>query len=939
MLPACLLAAYECSEPLEVTRYVKTYRVMHRASGTARLCQSLDYRSLVGNLREPRFDDIHLWAQLTHPSLCHIHEVLHENHRHLVHVVFDWPSGRLMRDIIFQNARRRVRVPDPQLWQVLARLVDALAYLHRPVRPRVAERRRFIHRHVTPDSIYIDDQGLPYLAPPPLPFLLGLKMISDRPVEACLYCAPEILMMRRYTDCVDMWSLGCTLYEYATNTPFVTVVQPERIRNSCKQLMTHRAHPNVTPVYLQMLSRLLQFDEGARVSAARMRQHFRVKDALNDEDTVTYHGRERDISYLASAVESRTITPALSDISIPILSATNSQEEQNSDIPSCGDTELTVSKLGMHSESLPPAEKPNGLPPRTRQKLEEENFGLTEPSITPELANIVDRLIIDYLNNEVPESVTIDEMVSQLERVVPGFFSHGMKVHLHSPSDIALLHMLKAELDKRLEQCKIQLCSSAFTSTTGFRVGTSRASFFEGSTLSQSNTLRVSSPPSSLLRSIPTELQETAELADTQGSERVGSPPKTAPRWKRSPSLATLLQESLSTGMLDMKFELRIREAIYHGRFELPDLQVGTRLMRSAARNDNTAVRELLKAEGRLIDPDGRTALMYATIAGNTTAIDLLRPIEAGFAMNNGITALMLAAYYNDVNTVQLLKHSEAQLQTIEGYTALMFATVRGHKEAVNALIGLEAGIRTNEGTTALMLAAQLGQTEIAALLSPLESGLYNIHGETALMHAIVALHETIAEELCLHEAGYLTFSGNTGLMFAARMNLHSVAKKLVTREGQLRNRKGETALMFAAMMGNESLVELLAPVEAGARTENGQTALMYAASYGHIGVVQILSGQEKRLVDNVGTTALMCAVQNSRVEVAKYLSQVEAGMQRQGGETALMDAVRHSNIELVLLLARQERTLTLENGQTALDLAQSIGSEELMRILMFMPN
>lgn len=847
-----------------------------------------------------------------------------------------------MRDIILYNAKQREHVPEPQLWQVLARLVDVLAYLHRPVRPHVSERRRFIHRHVTPDSIFIDEQGWPYLAPPPLPFILGLKMISDRPIETCLYCAPEILMMRRYTDCVDMWSLGCTLYEYATNTPFVTVVQPERIRKTCEQLMAHRTHPNVTPVYLQMLSRLLQFDEGARVSAARMRQHFRIKDALKDDDTVTYHGRERDISHLASAIDSRTITPALSDSSIPILSTTCSQDEQNSDRPSCGETELTVSKLGMNLEPRQANGMPNALPPRTRQRLEERNFGLTEPSITPELANIVDRLVIDYLNGEIPESVTIDEMVSQLERVVPGFFSHDMKVHLHSPSDLALLHMLKDELDKRLEQCKIQLRSSAFTSTSGFRVGTSRVSFLEGSTLSQSNTLHVSSPPSSLLRSIPTELQETAELAETQGSERserAVSPPKAMPRWKRSPSLATLLQESVSMGMLDMKLDLRIREANHHGKFELPDLQAGTRLMRSAARNDNTAVRELIKAEAQLIDSEGRTALMYATIAGNSTAIDLLRPLEAGFTMNNGITALMLGAYYNDLKTVQLLKHSEAQLQTIDGYTALMFATVRGYKELVNALIGLEAGIRTNEGTTALMLAAQLGHTEIAELLAPLESGLYNIHGETALMHAVVTLHEPIAEKLCLHEAGYLTFSGHTGLMFAARMNLYSVAEKLVTREGQLRNRKGETALMFAAMMGNESLVELLAPVEAGTRAEDGQSAMMYAATYGHTGVVRILYTQEKRLVDNTGTTALMYAVQNSRVDVAKCLIQAEARMQRPGGDTALMDAVRHSNVELVMLLARQERDLTLDDGRTAKDLAQSVGSEEIMRILIFMPN
>lgn len=247
-----------------------------------------------------------------------------------------------------------------------------------------------------------------------------------------------------------------------------------------------------------------------------------------------------------------------------------------------------------------------------------------------------------------------------------------------------------------------------------------------------------------------------------------------------------------------------------------------TALMIASMKNNEHAVRFLVKHEANLLTVEGYSALYLALLSNHVGIARLLLPYE-GFAYEedqeeltkDGMTHLMGAALSNDIIKTFIYLDSQKGRQNASGYTALMLAAEKGNAEICQLLVSEEKCIKNNEMETALMLASRNGHKNCVRILATSEKGLQNKKGQTALMLASIAGYHELVNILINSEAGKNAYvfdkeTGYTALIYAIRHKHKECIEKLAQREGRKPDMRGNLPRMFASTNDILKLCQLL---------------------------------------------------------------------------------------------------------------------------------
>ena len=215
--------------------------------------------------------------ELRHANLLAYHELYIDTTGGKVYLVMEYFNGSNLTSIVSQAGG----LPESALRDITQQLLAVVSYLHA---------HGVVHRDIKPDNILIKkalkggsyrlaliDFGVAaFNSPRALMPSYSSYAMSDR-TGTLAYRAPETFNEVEYSEAVDAWALGCTLYEAAFGERFMRHSSARCITSTKSHLLPNlnasEKLSSVSAGLAHLLVRLLEADPAKRATVSQAMRH------------------------------------------------------------------------------------------------------------------------------------------------------------------------------------------------------------------------------------------------------------------------------------------------------------------------------------------------------------------------------------------------------------------------------------------------------------------------------------------------------------------------------------------------------------------------------------------------------------------------------------------------------------------------------------------
>jgi serine/threonine-protein kinase ULK/ATG1 len=209
--------------------------------------------------------EIRLMRTLNHPNIVHFIDHFHSERN--VYVVMEYLSGGDLREFIQAEGR----LDETTTRFFLLQLIDGLSFLND---------RKIIHRDLKPQNILLTKKSRDALVK--IADFGFVKQLEEMDVAGTicgtpLYMAPEIVNRLEYDSKVDMWSLGCIVYEMLVGqATFLGKNQSDVLLNVTQKQVSFPASIAVSEKLCGVLQKLLKRNPAERLGVVALQAECEV---------------------------------------------------------------------------------------------------------------------------------------------------------------------------------------------------------------------------------------------------------------------------------------------------------------------------------------------------------------------------------------------------------------------------------------------------------------------------------------------------------------------------------------------------------------------------------------------------------------------------------------------------------------------------------------
>ncbi|TNJ30296.1 Kinase, NEK [Giardia muris] len=950
---------YAKVEPRVSGAGINEFLARERNSGIYVGYHEIDYNELTGATQELDLRNIELYAQLQHPVLIRILEVFDDRALRRVTVVTENVLVRTMADFIDLHRRKQTPIAEECVWSTLKTIGSTIAYCQSSTKEDCPRVPKIIHKYISAYTILLgDEQALTLrLKYPNLLPLLDLRGPCEVPTAQLPYLAPEILRREIYSDKVDVWSLGCVIYEMCTLQPLVKSPSSDHIKERLESL-TKEGGRIVLSGYSESLESLitlmLKFQEHERIS---------IRELMDWPDLQPL------VQHPALQTRSGLYQTSLTTASVhPTTTLTSSETMHQT-------TSALMDKLNaVYGDRLVPSATP--LPPTSRQQSIHTPTGILPRTVSGSKTGT--RVDLQTAQNAyIPDPPSRSGEIGWKSALMrSGYMSGALHSATTTPIPNASYTNSQSQYpdlpttttmggysqttcipDDPTRQAALQkaaICSPGMASMTTIDPYFNMAGeFVTGDTNVMGNQVRTADAVSQITRT-----KRTTEPIDNKFTESRYKKQQTDAR-----EAAPVVVNEIMTDFLNSRYGTVIGKehlvdrlfSAVPGRSVENDTASTTPSIRDRdlqRHSPNDIVDLLVMKEElndrlepysyRLVGTTQRRAAEAATLR-QITSRQSTHIVEEQPDKTEDLTVTSpqkKGRNKNKEKTEKVSKRAASRTKVRRGKSATGCAGSCGKNSLQNSTLPTDPDL--NDTESMLPDGATITEsTRFRTTLEPNEEGdvdvlVTHLSEEEKNSQERVTLQQKLEDDIAMTLKTHKDMQSDdrTPLMRAAASDNVEQVRTLLPTDGGKATSRGITALMIAASVGNTRSVKVLIPREGRLTDIEGMTALMYAAHFGKVEAVKELAGVEHGHVNVNGLTALMLAVDNGDVDTVNVLKTYEAKMLSGGGETAMMRAARLGHIAVVKALVDFEARMQNPNGYTALILAIQAGRAQTSQLL-----
>ncbi|CAH8464383.1 unnamed protein product [Heterobilharzia americana] len=226
--------------------------------------------------------------QLRHPNIVRYYKTF--LHSDQLYIVMELLEGVSLTELLASTKEKKTYFSESRVWNIFVQLLLAIRYLH--------NEKQILHRDLSSNNIMISEGDKATITDFGLAYHRKLDLCETKStVGTLIYACPEMIQNLPYGEGVDIWALGCILYQMCTFiSPFhgecilstasrIVKGEYESIRSRCQNQYSHLVdevikaclnpdpikRPNVTGVAVYLTSVILSQLDASRLKCSKMK--------------------------------------------------------------------------------------------------------------------------------------------------------------------------------------------------------------------------------------------------------------------------------------------------------------------------------------------------------------------------------------------------------------------------------------------------------------------------------------------------------------------------------------------------------------------------------------------------------------------------------------------------------------------------------------------
>lgn len=195
-----------------------------------------------------------------------------------LYILMEYINNGDLKGYIQANLGMQKAIEEKEIWELLYQCISGLCYIHQ---------NKLIHRDIKPANLFLTDDKTIKIGDFGVSAERKIGGMNFKPeketmmIGTPLYMSPEIFAHERYGSKVDVYSLGCTIYELcffqAPRVPLPGVNSKGEIFTNLKELPPRYNKDIYSNDLLNIINKMIEKDQNKRPSSSEIFQEVKAK--------------------------------------------------------------------------------------------------------------------------------------------------------------------------------------------------------------------------------------------------------------------------------------------------------------------------------------------------------------------------------------------------------------------------------------------------------------------------------------------------------------------------------------------------------------------------------------------------------------------------------------------------------------------------------------
>jgi NIMA (never in mitosis gene a)-related kinase len=218
------------------------YKVIRKEDSKIYAMKRVKITQLGTKEKENALNEIRILASFNHPNIIGYKEAFYDDNSQTLNIVMEYADDGDIESKISNNKLNKLSFQESTIWNILIQILQGLKFLHD---------NNIIHRDLKSANIFLMKNGLIKIGD------LNVSKLSNGMARTQTgtpyYAAPEIWVDKPYDNKVDIWSIGCIIYEMCALVPPFRGTSLVNLANNIRKGI----YPPIPKIYSKDLSNII----------------------------------------------------------------------------------------------------------------------------------------------------------------------------------------------------------------------------------------------------------------------------------------------------------------------------------------------------------------------------------------------------------------------------------------------------------------------------------------------------------------------------------------------------------------------------------------------------------------------------------------------------------------------------------------------------------